>query len=493
MAPVHHWHAQEVVSKTAILAKANALVHCGDLLAQHPARIPSFAAWLNQTFEWKGKTALGSLEDMSRSLYDLIITNPPFVVSGSKDVSKLIKSNNARKTYFSRKSTGLEGLFIQFIIQALKINGHAWVLLPETFFLRTTDKELRDWMLETCRIGLMAALPERTFFNTPKRVIICHLICRPTPLPKASAKSILAKERVLLYAVSEIGETRDARRLSERSDLPDLVTAYRLHRAGAAVTAERAVSVSAADLYKLDSINIRHHWPSEMARKLGLLGASEDPMETRREIETLVKNMRLLALDWRKGGAKLTPPPTPANVRTLHLAEVDAEGKLVSPQPYFGLRIGERILKKNIHKVTEGLTVWSANVRKPFGYVTEAKAGRAKAGGLAHGGALWSIDSDFDCRHVAAGDEYAITDHCGQIAILDSEIDPAYLAAQVRQAGLDYGFNRDFRPSLELMRKLEVVLPITADGKFDLELMQQWSAYREKMELFRLEIAKLFE
>ncbi len=157
MTPVHQWHAQEVVSKTAILAKANALVHCGDLLAQHPARIPSFAAWLNQTFEWKGKTALGSLEDMSRSIYDLIITNPPFVVSGSKDVSKLIKSNNARKTYFSRKSTGLEGLFIQFIIQALKINGHAWVLLPETFFLRTTDKELRDWMLETCRIGLMAA------------------------------------------------------------------------------------------------------------------------------------------------------------------------------------------------------------------------------------------------------------------------------------------------------------------------------------------------
>ena len=161
----------------------------------------------------------------------------------------------------------------------------------------------------------MAALPERTFFNTPKRVIICHLICRPTPLPKASAKSILAKERVLLYAVSEIGETRDARRLPERSDLPDLVTAYRLHRAGAAVTAERAVSVSAADLYKLDSINIRHHWPSEMARKLGLLGASEDPMEMRREIETQVKNMRLLALDWRKGGGgrsshRHQPPPT---------------------------------------------------------------------------------------------------------------------------------------------------------------------------------------
>ena len=201
--------------------------------------------------------------------------------------------------------------------------------------------------------------------------------------------------------------------------------------------------------------------------------------------------MRRLAVEWRKGASRLTPPSVPTNIRTVRLAEIEGSGKPIILQPLFELRIGDRILKKDIHKVTQGLTVWSANVRKPFGYVTDDKAGRAKAGGLTHGGALWSIDSDFDCRHVAPGDDYAITDHCGQIAILVNDIDPAYLAAQVRQAGMDYGFNRDFRPSLELMRKLEIALPINAEGGFDLDLMQQWSTFREKMELFRIDMSKL--
>lgn len=107
MTPIHHWHALEIVPKTAILAKANALVYCGDLLASQPGRIPAFASWLNSAFVCKGNTAFGSLEDMSTNVYDIIITNPPFVVSGSADIAKLIKGNNARKTYFSQKSSGL--------------------------------------------------------------------------------------------------------------------------------------------------------------------------------------------------------------------------------------------------------------------------------------------------------------------------------------------------------------------------------------------------
>jgi len=39
LTPFHEWHAFELVPKTAILAKANALVYCGDLLADQPSRI----------------------------------------------------------------------------------------------------------------------------------------------------------------------------------------------------------------------------------------------------------------------------------------------------------------------------------------------------------------------------------------------------------------------------------------------------------------------
>ena len=135
------------------------------------------------------------------------------------------------------------------------------------------------------------------------------------------------------------------------------------------------------------------------------------------------------------------------------------------------------MLKKDVYKSSLAVQLYSANIRKPFGFVE-----KANAGGLESGGALWSIDSDFDCRGVAPGALYSITDHCGQITILNRDIDAGYLAAQVRQAGLDYGFNRDFRPSLKLMRDLEIELPESADGSFDCGAMQAWAKFRDELD-----------
>ena len=196
--PVHKWRGIEIVPKTAILAKANALVHCGDLLANQPGRIKSFSKWLNEAFVCRDQSSLGALDEMSKEVYDVILTNPPFVVSGSADIGKLINNNPDRKRYFSRKYSGVEGLFIQFIVQALKKNGDAWILLPETFFLRTTDKVLRDWIFSECQIDLLALLPERTFFNTPKRVVVVHLKKRASRLSATTLNATLSKEKVLL-------------------------------------------------------------------------------------------------------------------------------------------------------------------------------------------------------------------------------------------------------------------------------------------------------
>lgn len=494
---IHEWKGFELVPKTAILAKANALVHCGEMLASQPARVPAFAQWLNSTFQCKDKTSFGSLEDMSVNTYDMILTNPPFVVSGSADIGKLIKSNNARKTYFGQKCSGIEGLFVQFIVQALKANGNAWVLLPETFFLRSTDRTLRRWLFANCRIDLLALLPERTFFNTPKRVVIAHFSKRPTALAAGHETTTLKKESVLLYALSEIGETRDAKRLPiSDNDLPSLVMAYRLHSAGAPVADPKAISVKADALFNQDSLNIRHHWPQAQARALGLLGSEEDPAAIKTGIDTTVQTLRQIADNWEKSGSKLSLPPAPVATKSIKIenhcySPGKSKKKSASAPPagtLFEIRIGKRVLKKDIHQNRSGVILYSANVRKPFGFVKSANAGN-----LPYGGALWSIDSDFDCRHVAPGETYSITDHCGEIKILTPGIDPAYLAAQIKQAGLDYGFNREFRPSLEMIGKLEIEIPVDAHGNFDLRLMEQWTAYRRKLDLFRQEMGKLLD
>lgn len=113
------------------------------------------------------------------------------------------------------------------------------------------------------------------------------------------------------------------------------------------------------------------------------------------------------------------------------------------------------------------------------------------AGNLKYGGALWSIDSDFDCKGVAPGEIYSITDHCGQIEILDDNIEPRFLAMEIKRVGLENGFNREYRPSLKVMSDLQIELPILEDGTFDYELMRQWADYDEEVEKIREELVKI--
>ena len=480
MEPVHKWYAWEIVPKTSILAKANALVHCGDYLAEQPNRIPSFAKWLNKVFFCYDKTSLGALETMKEEAFDLILTNPPFVVSGSKDYGKIVKQSNTRKRYFSQKSSGAEGLFVQFVLKALKSNGEAWILLPETFFLRTTDKTLRSWIFKSCQIDFLAILPERTFYNTPKRVVITHFRKRNHIISDAQIKGVLEKEKTLLYAVSEIGETRDAKRFPYSSDLPEMVKTFKIHKAGLYenINFKRAVVVSSFDLTNTKSLNLRHFWDKSDAQELGLLGSYENPVESRNLLSKKMKLIDSLVQEWKDTSSRREIPRMPNKWMSVSLGN----------KTLFKLSIGSRVLKKEIYQNKKGVPLFSANVRKIFGYVHASNAGS-----LINGGALWSIDSDFDCRGVAQGEVYSITDHCGQIELLTPSIDSSYIASQVRQAGLDQGFNREYRPSLGLMRELQIDLPVNDDGEFDLELMKEWSAFGEEIELKRDDIEKLLK
>ena len=478
MKSVHNWHAWERVDKTSILAKANALVHCGSLLADRPKRVKDFANWLNSTFYCYDTTALGSLEVMPSAKFDLIMTNPPFVVSGSKDYGKIVKSNNKRQKYYSQKASGVEGLFVQMIVNALKLNGEAWVLLPETFFLRSTDKVLRKWLLSTCRVDFLSILPEQTFYNTSKRVVIVHLQKRPSALVIKSLVERVRSEMTVVFAVSDIGETRDVRRLPCKSDLPEMIQAYRARNLPEDIIRrnKRAVSVPSARLIETTTTNLRHFWSQADAIELGLLASEEDPAEARELLQIRINAIQALMLKWGETSQDASPPETPSATKTVKLGD----------ESLFRLRIGKRVLKKNIYKIKTGIPLYSANIRKEFGYVHAANAGR-----LENGGVLWSIDSDFDARKSAPGESYSITDHCGEVQILEPAIDPMYLASQIRKIGAQQGFNREYRPSLGVMAEIEIDLPVRPDGAFDLDLMKRWSAFEDSTEQRKYELNTL--
>jgi hypothetical protein len=256
------------------------------------------------------------------------------------------------------------------------------------------------------------------------------------------------------------------------------VSTYLAHKAGAKLdpALKRATTTNALALFNKRSLNLRHSWPKKVAKEVGLLHPDEDPAEARKAFDSKMQAVEALAKEWFAAAAKRNPPQQPDEWKTV----------LLGDDSLFSLSIGKRVLKKDIYQKRTGVPLFSANIRKPFGFVDAANAGN-----LPHGGALWSIDSDFDCRGVSPGEKYSITDHCGQLRMRTNEIDPEYLARQIRTAGLDFGFNRDFRPSLEVMATLEVDLPVRANGAFDINLMKAWTAYMEDLDRKREDLEKL--
>jgi type I restriction enzyme M protein len=99
--------------KTIILAKANMLIYFCDLIKKHQGITEEFAKLFNKSFILK-TSRLGTLFDLNHeNKYDLILTNPPYVISGSKGLKKEIKKNPKLKKFYSTDASGLEGLFME--------------------------------------------------------------------------------------------------------------------------------------------------------------------------------------------------------------------------------------------------------------------------------------------------------------------------------------------------------------------------------------------
>jgi len=85
--------------KTVILAKANMLIYISELLKENPAITTQFAELFNKTFHSMHKSVLGSLNSINKEEYDLIMTNPPYVTSGSSTQKDVIKENGRLKNF----------------------------------------------------------------------------------------------------------------------------------------------------------------------------------------------------------------------------------------------------------------------------------------------------------------------------------------------------------------------------------------------------------
>ncbi|WP_167630984.1 restriction endonuclease subunit S [Mariprofundus ferrooxydans] len=143
----------------------------------------------------------------------------------------------------------------------------------------------------------------------------------------------------------------------------------------------------------------------------------------------------------------------------------------------FSLSIGNRITAPSLKK--KGIPVYSANVTKPFGNIEHSNLAFYDMPSL-----LWGIDGNFDWNFIPAGEQFATTDHCGRLQILNKNIDPVYVYWFLHSTRWKYGFDRVYRASLRNMRA-EVMISFPLDkktGEFSLEKQQELAEHIRKRE-----------
>ncbi len=260
--------------KTIILAKANMLIYMSGMIKEHTDITQKFAQLFNDTFFLQTNSILGTLANPIKDKFDLILTNPPYVMSGSSNLKDEIAKQQELKEYFAISAMGIEGLFMEWIVRALKPGGKAFIVVPDGIMNRSNDKKLRDFILEQCNIDAVISLPLNTFFTTNKKTYILALT-KKTPV---SINGVNTLERqtapVFTYLCSEIGETRDVYRFDiEQNDLEaasDLFNMFKGAKTKFKTSDKRCKVVDIAAFYSGSHWCVERWWSHAEKVELGI-------------------------------------------------------------------------------------------------------------------------------------------------------------------------------------------------------------------------------
>lgn len=287
--------------KTIILAKANMLIYLSALIRDNPGLTVDFAKLFNETFLLQTNSILGTLAHPTENEYDLILTNPPYVMSGSSNLKDEIAKQDSLKRYFSISAMGIEGLFMEWIIRALKPGGKAFVVVPDGIMNRSNDKRLRDFILEECDIDAVISLPINTFFTTNKKTYILAVTKKTLVMRDGIEVKERQTSRVFTYLCSEIGETRDVYRFDmEQNDLAEAAGLYNMFKGAREYfkTADKRCKVVDIDLFYTGAHwSVERWWTREERIELGI--EEETESVTPEEMGALVGDIANTLLEYQ--------------------------------------------------------------------------------------------------------------------------------------------------------------------------------------------------
>ena len=357
---------------------------------------------------------LGTLAKPVHDQYDLILTNPPYVMSGSSNLKEEISKDDALKKYFSVSAMGIEGLFMEWIIRALKPNGKAFIVVPDGIMNRSNDKKLRDFILEQCEIDAVISLPLNTFFTTNKKTYILALTKKAPVMVDGVPTLQRQTSPVFTYLCSEIGETRDVYRFDiDQNDLQvasDLFNMFKGAKTSFANTlnmiGDRRCKISSIDdFYNGTHWCVERWWNHEERQALGI----------EEESKTIgVNDFRVLLADTINTLSELDEP----------LAEVEKKNdeglqflEIPITQVFDIVRGDGKYTRSYVHEHTGEYPLYSGNTFGPFAQIDSYDYNVPAL--------TWAIDGLAGYMMIHRS-PFSATNHRGILLLKDTNIDLEY-------------------------------------------------------------------
>ena len=469
--------------KTIILAKANMLIYFADLLKKHSSKTKHFSKLFNDTFELKTNSILGSLSDPIEDEYDLILTNPPYVTSGSSNLKEEIKKSGL-EYYYTQNALGVEGLFIEWIIKALKFGGTAFIIVPDGFLSRTLDSNLRKLLIDECYINCIISLPEKTFFTTLKKTYILSI----TRKDKNRSKQ---KEPVFTYLASNIGETLDVYRIDIDSN--DLVEASALYNQfkGAKEHFKSPSKRCQTVPFKWFEENCDKSWLIESlwtSKKLIELGIKEkDNVIKVDEFSSYLEELNITINEYRNQLNNLSD-------RVKRYKEIK-----ITDTNFFEILTGGLGMKRNQYAAldtgkNEDIPIYTATL-KPVAFLKSGSVKRKPnqaSDKLPHISFANDGDGTAGTNIVFHTRPYYVNTSRLAFKAVDELIYSEYIYFSIHDIKSKYGFNYKHKATLRNINKIEIKIPVDKNGKFDLILQKEISEKSKMIQSLKMDLKERF-
>ena len=463
--------------KTIILAKANMLIYFSDLVKENPGLTSNFSDLFNQSFVLKTNSILGTLSIPAENEYDLILTNPPYVLSGSSNLKEEIKKNGELDSYYKISASGVEGLFMEWIVNALKKGGKAFVVIPDGILDRTADKTLRKFILDECFIDGLISLPKNTFFTTPKKT---YILC----ITKKTTKNQIQKDPVFSYLVSEIGESRDINRFDiDQNDLDEAVTLYGFFKGNKKgfekINSDDRCKIIDFDYFKTNAEKgwvIDKIWSKEECINLGII---------EREKSIKLKDFPNLLKEISN------------NVKTLQAEATSITAKDKSYKSRLGSFVEVELNKIFDFPVINGLTAsfiqsnggdipvyGGKKDENPIGYIKDNQPNVKYFDNCLGWNREGSVGFVFWHKH-----KFTTNDHHRPLIVkaeFQKVIDLNYMRFIIQEALFSQGFRWSKTASKDKVAQIKIKIPVDLKGGYDLKVQKEISDKLQRIEQIKL-------